>query len=385
MDLNKRREQDWDPRDEEVLKDQISAYDKMRKYCPVAFSDFMQWSVFRHEDVYRIIQDHDTFSNAVSQHLALPAGMDPPEHTIYRQIINKYFEPDKMIAFEPICREIVVDLVQVLTRGELELMADFALPFAVRVQCAFLGWPPDLQKPLADWTRRNYEATLARDRHAMSSIAREFEAIVDEMIDVRIELKLNPVDDVTGSLMNEKVMGRPLSNEEIASILRTWTVGEIGSIASSIGILIHYLAEHDELQEKLRSDSKLLPPAIDEILRIHGPLVASRRITKCPVEISGEKLDAGERISINWISANRDEDVFKDPNTLRLDRDHSRNLLYGAGIHVCPGAPLARLVMRVVLEELLKKTSQIKLIIDKPPTRARYPASGFSILPVFIY
>lgn len=382
---NEKRKPDWNPRDEDVLKDQLSAYDKMRKRYPVAFSDFMQWSIFSHKDVLRIIQDHETFSNAVSQHLQVPAGMDPPEHTGYRQIIDKYFTPDKMASFEPICREIVVDLVQhALIRVELELMADLALPFAVSVQCAFLGWPADLQKPLADWTRRNYEATLALDRKAMSDIAREFEAIVDDMIDARAEINSNEINDVTSSLMNEEVMGRKLSNEEVASILRTWTVGEIGSIASSIGILVHYLAEHNDLQQKLRSDSKLLPEAIDEILRIHGPLVASRRITKCPVEVSGKKLETGEKISLNWVSANRDEEVFEEPYSFRFDRDQSKNLLYGAGIHVCPGAPLARLEMRVVLEELLKKTSQIKLIDDKPPVKARYPASGYSVLPVVL-
>jgi cytochrome P450 len=380
---NKIRKPDWNPRAGEVLNDQLSAYDKMRKNCPVAFSEFMQWSVFSHKDVLRIILDHDTFSNAVSQHLSVPAGMDPPEHTIYRRIINKYFEPEKMAAFEPMCREIVTELLQfALNQKELEMMNDFALPFAVRVQCAFLGWPKNLHETLADWTRRNYEATLAQDRKAMSEIAREFEAIVDDMIDVRIEN--NEIQDVTSSLMNEEVMGRKLSNEEVASILRTWTVGEIGSIASSIGILIHYLAEHDDLQQMLRSDPALLPKAIDEILRIHGPLVASRRITKCPVEIGGKKLEAGERISLNWVSANRDEEAFEDPFTFQLDRDQSKNLLYGAGIHVCPGAPLARLEMRVVLEELLKKTSQIKLPDNKIPVKARYPASGYSLLPVII-
>src|SRR5690606_8820185 len=158
---NKIRKPDWNPRAGEVLNDQLSAYDKMRKNCPVAFSEFMQWSVFSHKDVLRIILDHDTFSNAVSQHLSVPAGMDPPEHTIYRRIINKYFEPEKMAAFEPMCREIVTELLQfALNQKELEMMNDFAVPFAVRVQWACLGWPKNLHEPLADWTRRNYEATL---------------------------------------------------------------------------------------------------------------------------------------------------------------------------------------------------------------------------------
>lgn len=383
--MNEGREPDWDPRSEDVLKDQLSAYDKMRKNYTVAFSELMHWTVFRYDDVLSIINDYEKFSNAVSQHLNVPAGMDPPEHTEYRQIINKYFTPERMNAFEPTCRAIVMNLISNAQKvNKLELMSDFALPFAVRVQCAFLNWPPVLHKKLTNWTNRNFTATLIQDRQAMSDIALEFEAIVDEMCEARIKMRAKPENDIMASLMHEKVWGRILSNEEIASILRTWTVGEIGSIASSIGILIYYLAEDDELQAKLRSDPTLLPQAIDEILRMHGPLVSSRRITKCPVEINGKKIKAGERISLNWISANRDGSIFEEADSFRLDRDPLKNLLYGAGIHACPGAPLARMEMRVVLQELLSSTKHIKFDIQKPPVLERYPASGFAILPILI-
>ncbi|MEO6906279.1 MAG: cytochrome P450 [Abditibacteriaceae bacterium] len=381
--MNEKHQPDWDPRSEDVLRDQLAAYDDMRERCPVAYSEFMQWSVFRHEDVVRVIQDHETFSSAVSQHLSVPSGMDPPEHTVYRKIIEPYFSPKRMNVFEPICRDIVTDLTSsALARGELELMADVSVPFAVRGQCAFLGWSPDLEKPLADWTMRNYEATLAQDRQAMSDIARELEGFIDEMLEARLQAEADPEDDITASLMHDKVWGRPLSNEEIASIARTWTVGEIGSIAASVGILVHYLAEHVELQNQLRAEPSLLAAAIDEILRIHDPLVASRRVTTCPVEIAGCKIEAGERISLNWVSANRDGRVFEEPTTFRWDRDPADNLLYGAGIHVCPGAPLARMEMRVFMEELLKRTTQIGLIPNQLPTKAVYPASGFAALPV---
>lgn len=376
---------DWDPRSEKVSRDQRAAYDEMRERCPVAYSELMQWSLFRHEDISRVINDHETFSNAVSEHLSVPNGMDPPEQTVYRQVIDPYFSPQRMDAFEPACREISADLVQsVLAGGEVELMADLALPFAVRVQCAFLGWPTDLHGPLTRWTRSNHEATLAQDRRAMSQIALEFEGLIDAMLEERLQAGAKPEDDITAALMHDKVWGRTLSNEEIASIVRTWTVGEIGSIAASIGILAHYLAQHPELQGQLRAQPSLLPTAIDEILRIHGPLVANRRVTTCPVEIGGKKLAAGERISLNWIAANRDSRVVDSPDTFRLDRDPSKNLLYGAGVHICPGAPLAQMEMRVCMEELLQRSRHIQPVAGKPPTNAKYPASGFATLPLQI-
>ncbi len=230
----------------------------------------------------------------------------------------------------------------------------------------------------------NDAATLAQDRHALSELAREFEGFIDDMIETRLQAAAKPEDDVTAALMHEKVWGRPLSNEEIASILRNWTAGEIGTISAAVGILAHYLAEHPELQGQLRAQPSLLPAAIDEILRIHGPLAANRRVTIRPVEIGGRKIDAGERISLIWIAANRDGCVFEDPDSFRLDRDPDKNLLYGAGIHVCPGAPLARMELRVAMEELLERTSGIQPVPDKSPTNAVYPASGFAALPLQI-
>ena len=175
-----------------------------------------------------------------------------------------------------------------------------------------------------------------------------------------------------------------MRDEEIVSILRNWTVGEVGTISASVGILVHYISEHADLQQRLSAQPSLLPAAIEEILRIHGPLVANRRITTRPVEIGGRKIGAGERISLIWISANRDGRVFEDPEAFRLDRDPAANLLYGAGIHVCPGAPLARMEMRVAIEELLAHTTRIEPIPDRPPTSAVYPASGFATLPLRI-
>jgi cytochrome P450 len=381
--MTPKTQNDWNPTSQEVQRDQRLAYDKIRRDCPIAHSDFMGWSLFGHEDVTRVLLDHETFSNAVSQHLSVPNGMDQPEHTPYRRIIEPYFSETRMVAFEPVCRRIATSLMKDLPlRPELEFMAEVTLPFAVQAQCAFLGWPEALQKPLIRWTQKNHEATRTQDRKAMSEIALEFEGIIDDLLEVREQSGATPETDLTAALMHEKVWGRPLSNEEVASILRNWTVGEIGTISASVGILTHHLAEHADLQQQMRARPGLLPSAIDEILRLHGPLVSNRRVAKCPVEIGGRKINAGERITLMWISANRDERVFDKPDQFRLDRAPDKNLLYGAGIHACPGAPLARLEMRVFLEELLSHTSEIATVPEKPAAFAGYPASGFAILPL---
>lgn len=383
--MNESRLPDWDPRSEVVLDDQIAAYDEMRQRCPVAHSEYLNWSLFRHGDVKRALDDHETFSNAVSSHLSVPNGMDPPEHTEYRRIVDRYFTPERMISFEPACRQIAIELVERLPGGgEAEMMEEFARVFALQMQSAFLAWPRDLHEPLRQWIDKNQGSTLARDGIAMAAVALEFDVYIKELLAERREAGTAAPDDITTSLLREQVGDRLLQDEEIVSILRNWTVGELSTIAASVGILAHYLAAHPEVQQQLREQPSSLPTAIDEILRIHGPLISNRRITTKPVEIGGRRLRAGERVTLIWASANRDEAVFGDPDEFRLDREPSENLLYGAGVHVCPGAPLARLELRVVMGELLERTKHIDLVPGKEPVKATYPASGFSSLPLLI-
>lgn len=267
----------------------------------MAHSDYLNWSVFRHRDVMRVLDDPGTFSNAMSAHLSIPNGMDAPEHTGYRRVVDRYFTPGRMATFEPVCHQIAVDLVERLPDGgEIELMATFAREFSVWMQSAFLGWPKDLHEPLLQWIDKNHKATLARDKGAMAAVAVEFDVYIKELLDVRRKAGSAAPDDITTSLLRDKVAGRALRDEEIVSILRNWTVGELGTIAAGVGILAHYLAEHPDVQRQVRAQPSSLPAAIDEILRMHGPLISSRRTATRTVEIGGRTVLAGERISLIW-------------------------------------------------------------------------------------
>lgn len=377
--------QDWDPRAENVLNDQISAYDEVRGRCPVAFSDYLQWSLFRHADVMHVLEDHDTFSNAASRHLSVPNAMDPPDHTHFRRLIEPYFGPEAMAEFAPQCRAIAEGVVARLPAdGEVEAMAEMGQDFALEIQCAFMGWPTELHEPLRAWVKRQQAATLAQDREALGELALEFDGVIREQLASRRAAGDDAPDDVTTRIMNETVEGRTLTDQEIVSILRNWTVGELGTISASIGILMRYLAADPELQGRLRADRGLLPAAIDEILRLDAPLMSNRRITTRAVEIGGRRLEAGERLTILWGSANRDESVFEAPDEVRLDRDPADNLLYGAGIHVCPGAPLARMELEDFMDALLDATVDIAPLPGRPAVRALYPAGGYSEVPLHV-
>lgn len=138
-------------------------------------------------------------------------------------------------------------------------MDSFGHEFVVRVQCAFMGWPDDLHEPLRTWVHGQHRATLAGDRAALTASADRFDEVVRELIDVRREAGADAPDDLTTRLMEERIDGRPLSDAEIVSIVRNWTVGEFGTIASSVGIIAVYLAHHPEVEALLRSVTELAP------------------------------------------------------------------------------------------------------------------------------
>lgn len=389
MKYAKENDFDWDPRSDDVLKDQIAVYDEMRQKCPIARSAYGYTSIFRHADVMNIMNDHETFSSKVSRFISVPNGMDPPEHTVYRNLINPYFTDAQVDKFVPKLEKISNNLVKTLPKDDvIEFMSQFAQVFAVHVQCAFLGWSKGLHQPLLDWIKDSYQATLSRDQDRLNTVAMQFDSYIKDIIYTRRNRKPTPnsdnAQDNTDKLINETVDGKALTDDQIVSILRNWTVGELGTISASVGILAHYFASNPDVQKLCRNDYDVLPAAIDEILRIHPPLIMNRRVTTCPVTIGKHPIEQGERLAILWASANRDEAVFGNPDEFRLDRDPSLNLLYGAGVHVCPGAYLSRMELLIITKALLSATTDIRLPKNQPYEKAHLPSSGFSKLPLHI-
>lgn len=371
------RTRDWDPRDAAVLEDQRAAYDGMRDRCPVAHSELLGWSLFRHANVMRVVSDPGTFRSATKR-LAIPNGMDPPEHTAHRAPLEPYFAPERMAAFEPRSRRIASDLLDwAVRRGQIKAVTDFVNPFAHQALCAFMGWPVEDWNRISGWTHGNQEAAFRQDREAGAALAREFATYVTEILNVR--RAGGSSDDLMGELIYTTVHDEPLTNEQIVSALRTWTAGH-GTVAAALGIVIGYLAEHADLQDRLRVEPELLESAIGEILRTDGPLVTNNRTAARDVEIGGRAIGAGDRISLMWIAANRDPAVFADAERVDLDRDPVDNLLFGAGIHRCLGEPLARLNLRVGVDELLRHTDRFELAGSAAPTRHVYPSNGLSSL-----
>lgn len=249
---------DWDTRSPDVQADQVAAYDAMRSKCPVAHDDYMGYSLLKNADIKYALEHPEIFSNKVStRHIAVPNGMDAPEHTAFRAVNDKYFTPDRMQVFEPQIRQVVKSLVSKLPRNEVfDAMDGFAQLYAVRIQNVFMGWPASLEQPLIEWVEKNRRATLAGDREQMGKIALEFDGYIRALLDER--RGADAAADITAELIQDVIdlpqdLGGPrtMTDEELISMIRNWTVGELSTVSACAGIILAFLAEHPQEQDRL--------------------------------------------------------------------------------------------------------------------------------------
>ncbi|MBP6251454.1 MAG: cytochrome P450, partial [Rubrivivax sp.] len=349
----------WEPLSPEVLADQLGTYDRQRTACAMARSP-RGVTLFRHADVVAAAHDSQTFSSAVSSRRAVPNGMDPPEHAPWRALVDSFFAPVQIAALEPRVRAIADAVVAALPRGTgVEAVADIGGPFAVRAQTAWLGWQ-GIEGELLAWMADNHAATRSGDTARNAAVAAAFDAIIRRQLCRRRALGSAAPSDPTTALLSASLDGQPLSDADIVSILRNWTAGDLASMAAALGVVVRFLSTHPDVQQALRDRPEDLAPAIDEMLRLDDPFLVNRRVTTRAVRIGEHELAAGTRVYLNWTSANRDENVFGDSDAYRPERNAPHNLVYGTGIHACPGRPLATMELVVAVEALLKATALIE-------------------------
>lgn len=383
---------DWDPHSAAVIADQRSAYDAQRGRCPVAVDAAGQWTLFNHADVLAAATNPETFSSAVSRHRALPNSLDGAEHRAYRSLIDRYLTTERVTGQAEQCLTHARALLRELPAvARICLISDFGAKFAVRAQSTWLGWPAALEQELLDWMADNLAASRSGEYERTAAVAQRFDAIISELIATRrpqLDGGAAPAD-VTAELMTDESLGRRLRDEEVVSILRNWTAGDLGSIASAIGVIGHFLATEPEVQDTLRAaaqdfDDAALEAGLEEILRIDDPFVTNRRVTTCPVSVNGRELPAGAVVHLNWTSANRDPQVFPRPDDWR-PLEHARaNLVFGAGPHVCPGRELTLLELRCAVGELLRATRRITLDPSAQALRAAPPVGGWERVPLVL-
>ena len=300
------------------------------------------------------------------------ATADPPAHTRHRRAVFPSLVERKMREVEGYARAVAADLaVAAASARRVDATRALADPLPMTVLADVLGLRPD-DATLDDLLAWAFDgAELLAGTGTLARMAELAERSAEAATYLAAQLAASAPDPDTGVLGAVAAALRDdlLTPDEAISTLVILLSAGGESTTSLVGSAVRILAEDPDLQATLRTDLDLVPPFVEEVLRLETPFKGHYRIARRPTELGGVALDPGDALFLLWGSANRDPTHYEAPDELRLDRDHARDHLgFGRGIHHCVGAPLARMEARVVLEELLLATEGFALDPDRPPT-----------------
>ena len=345
------------------------------------------WSVGRFDDVVAISRDTDSFSSAVG-HIqmynidedALTArasmiDMDPPDHTRLRRLVNSGFIPKVIRTYTEIVRERAGTLLDaMLTKGGGDWVAELSKPIPIGIICDILGVPEedrDLMIEMTDYLVAGtsgepldptaYGNTIPLRLLPFNSPAAyglsEYARKLGE------ERRANPCDDLVSHLVTLDVDGEQLTDEEYTNFFRLLLFAGNETTRSAMSHLALQFAEYPDQFQRLKSEPELLDNAVEEIVRFSSPIIYFRRTATKDTELAGTKIAKGERVVMWYASANFDEDRFEDAQRFNIARERRPNHAGygGGGVHTCLGAGLARIELKVLLEEILARDIQIKI------------------------
>lgn len=313
-------------------------------------------------------------------------GMDPPDHTSYRKVVNKGFTPRLIGLLEPRVRELTRGLLDTaLANRDVDFVREVAAELPLLVICELLGAPVEDREKLFVWSN---QITAIEDPEVVlgpqdvAEAARQIYAYADQLAAAR---RRCPMDDIATTLVNAEVDGERLSDDDFSRFFRTLAVAgnETTRYTSAHGM--HAFVENPEQYQALVDDRSLIPTAVEEILRWATPPMYFRRNVTEDYELRGQHIRAGEIVSLWYISGNRDEDVFVDPFSFDISRSPNPHIAFGGGgPHFCLGASLARLQLRVLFEELVERVGRVEAL--GPPIRLRSNfLNGIKHLPVRLH
>lgn len=334
------------------------------------------WALLKYEDIRWVSRRPEQFINGkgviipdpeaeapVESQAGSLVSEDPPRHRRLRKLINKGFTPRRVAELEPKIRQMARDVVSDLELGtEIDFADAVAAPLPVSVIADLLGAPTSDWKKFREWSDQalaSSDPDVEGDpMEARIALHEYFSALLDER-------RREPRDDLMSILLNAEMDGERLTGEEVYNF--TWLLLIAGNETTRNLISLGMLALIDNPLElkKLQEDPKLIPVAVEEMLRYTTPVTHMARTATEDVEIRGRAIHADDVVVMLYGSANRDEEIFgADAEEFRVDRDPNPHLSFGFGEHLCLGASLARLEARVLFEELLKRCDSFELTGD---------------------
>ncbi len=357
---------------------EVVARDRAR--CPVAYSpqiDAFQVSSYHALD--QVLHDWRTFSSrgTVNSHQEeILAFTDPPRHTRQRRLFAAALSMRRMDAAKPGIQHRVDDLLDHLAnRGQFDVVEDFANPLVLGVICELLGVPEDDIPRFRTWTKAA-EANSFQPRPELTEQLRELRRYSLDLL-ARRRSESDPPDDLITALMQADWEEDRLDDREIANILEFLLVAANSTTTDAIGNLVWALETHPEEKAKLLSDlDRLLPAAVEEILRYEGPLHALLRTVTTDTAIAGVDIPAGSKLLNLYGAASRDPEVYDEPDRFRVERDWTslpHHFGFGWGMHFCLGAHLARVEISLAVGSLYRRLPGLRAVPGFTPTQVDAP------------
>lgn len=349
-------------------------YAWFRDHEPVAWDATNElWGVFRYDDVVEVETRDDVFISSDRQKGGyrpnIPAdpaiiGLDNPLHAQRRKLVSRRFTPRAVAQREPHVRQVVIDLIEsALARGQVELVGDLASVLPAKMIGWLLGFPDDMWPLLRDWSERSITmgggpAYINDDGiAAVNDFARA-------AVDLYAEKQRCPADDTMTTWTTAEVDGRPVSMREVVSDCLLLLDGGAETTRTVLARAVLELAARPDQWALLRGGAEV-STAVEEFVRWVSPIHNMCRVAARDVELGGVTIEAGQQVVLMYPSANRDPAHFAQPETLDVTRRPNDHIAFGLGTHFCLGAGLARLEIRVFLEEFVRRVGAIRVV--EPP------------------
>ncbi|WP_176585865.1 cytochrome P450 family protein [Priestia megaterium] len=378
---------------------------------PIPFSmqgiNHQAWMVTHMEEAMQVLKDHTRFtvdpsfidSNSnIEKNLAKNSkssasstfltesmnAVDDPDHRRLRTLVSKAFTPRYMEGLRPRIQEIADELLDgVQAQGKMDLVKDYAYPLPINVISEMVGVPESDRGKLHVWSEAIANGLgLGRHDPGVDEHLQAFSAYFMQLVD---DKRQNPADDLISQLIAIEEEGDRLSEIELLSLIKLLIFAGHETTSNLIATGTLMLLDHPDQLEKLKADLSLIPSAVEELLRFNGPVtIAGPRYATEDIELAGQQIKKGDMVIPLVKSANRDENQFAQPEELDITRKIKRHLAFGHGIHICLGAPLARVEGDIAFTTLLRRMPNLRLSIPRENVnwQSKLASHGLSSLPV---
>ncbi|HUR78578.1 MAG TPA: cytochrome P450 [Acidimicrobiales bacterium] len=347
-----------------------AALRELRAQSPVCRDDVNGiWGVLTHAEVIDVERRDATFCNGQGYRFVGAPGeqdtiaLDGEEHAEQRKLVARRFTPKAVNDLQPVIRQVYDDLIAVfLERGEVDLVNELAAPLPAKMTAYLLGfgdehWP--LIRTASERLMRTDE--VGRDPVATGEFMQaimEFSAVLAPLL---TEARVEPKDDLIGVWAQSEVKGCPMDDGRIMQETGLFISGGAETTRTTIARGMLTFAEHNDQWDAMHDDPSLIPDAVEEMLRWVTPLNNFFRTATEDAQIAGVDVKEGDKVCLLYPSANRDETVFKDPYTFDIRRNPNPQIAFGFGAHFCLGAPLARQELRILLEKLVPRITNLRV------------------------